>query len=332
MEFCPEQRRRTDFSKEDFYQKAVKAGIEADLRGKKAVEELLAGRKHDYAKLSEKEKKYFDGDLLTNPFDDTRILNGEDGAEVKALIAGIDVEAPELVAIDNLRKRGVQIDLALAHHPEGRAYGRFHNVMDLQVEAFFRNGVSLAAAENLLSSRKEEVARRVHAANHERSVDIARLLKINFMCVHTPADNHAYAYMTALIDKEKPKNMGKILELLYGITEYQYAAQNNNAPQITIGSKGARVSKVAVEFTGGTEGPVGIYEKLSASGVDTIIAMHQSEEHHKKCKECNINVIVASHIASDNLGVNLILDKIIGSEKIKVYEFSGFKRVARKKT
>jgi len=236
-----------------------------------------------------------------------------------------------LVAIDNLRKRGIKIDLALAHHPEGRAYGHFHNVMDLQVDAFFSKGISIATAENLLFSRKEEVARRVHAANHERSVDIARLLGIDFMCIHTPADNHAYEYVNDLINKEKPKTLGEALDLLYGIEEYQYAAKNNNAPTITIGSKSARVSKIAIEFTGGTEGPVGIYEKLSASGIDTIIAMHQSEEHHKKCKECNINVIVASHIASDNLGVNRILDKIIGSEKIKVYEFSGFKRVSRKK-
>jgi len=315
----------------DFYQKAVKAGIEADLRGKKAIDSLLAVRNKDYEKLSDKEKKYFDADLLANPFDDTRILNGEEGAEITSLIAGIDIEAPELVAIDNLRKRGMKIDLALAHHPEGRAYGHFHNVMDLQVDAFIHNGVSVTAAENLLFSRKEEVARRVHAANHERSVDIARLLEINFMCVHTPADNHAHEYLNNLVNKEKPKNLGEIMDLIYGIEEYQYAAKNNNAPQITIGSKTARVSKVAVEFTGGTEGPIGIYEKLSAGGVDTIIAMHQSEEHYKKCKECNINVIIASHIASDNLGVNLILDKIIGSEKIKVYEFSGFKRVSRKK-
>ena len=316
----------------DFYQKAVKAGIEADLRGKKTIDELLSSRKKDYEKLSDKEKKYFDIDLLASPFDDTRILNGEAEAEVSSLIAGIDVEAPELVAIDNLRKRGTKIDLALAHHPEGRAYGHFHNVMDLQIDAFINKGVSVAAAENLLFSRKEEVARRVHAANHERSVDIARILEINFMCVHTPADNHAHEYLNNLVNKEKPKNMGEIMDLLYTIEEYQYAAKNNNAPQITIGTKASRVSKIAIEFTGGTEGPIGIYEKLAASGIDTIIAMHQSEEHHKKCKECNINAIVASHIASDNLGVNLILDKIIGSEKIKVYEFSGFKRVSRKKT
>jgi len=86
-----------------------------------------------------------------------------------------------------------------------------------------------------------------------------------------------------------------------------------------------------LEFTGGTEGPKEIYEKLSTKGVDTIIAMHQSEEHFKKCKEANINVIFASHIASDNIGINIMLDHLENKEKFTIYEFSGFRRFKRKK-
>jgi len=58
--------------------------------------------------------------------------------------------------------------------------------------------------------------------------------------------------------------------------------------------------------------------------------MHQSEEHFKKCKEFNINVIFASHIASDNLGINLMLDYLESKDGLKVYEFSGFRRFKRK--
>jgi len=314
-----------------FYEKAIKAGVDVDLRGKKTIEELLSERKKDYEKLSVKEKEYFDTDNLINPFEDTRILNGAPDAEINSIIVGIDVEAGELAAVDALRRSGTQIDLALAHHPEGNAYAIFPQVMDLQIDAFFNKGISIAAAENLLGPRKDKVLRSVHGANHQRAVDIARLLNINMMCIHTPADNHAHDFLTTMVDKEKPKNLGAIIDMLFTIPEYQQAARQNNAPQITIGSKASRVNKVQIEFTGGTEGPVEIYEKLAAQGVDTIIAMHQSQEHHEKCKAANINVIIASHIASDNLGVNLILDKIIGNDKIKVYEFSGFRRVSRKK-
>jgi len=60
--------------------------------------------------------------------------------------------------------------------------------------------------------------------------------------------------------------------------------------------------------------------------------MHQSEEHYKMCKEQNINVIVASHIASDNLGINRMLDFMEEKgKKLKVYELAGFRRIKRNK-
>lgn len=314
----------------EIYQKAIKFGIEADLRGKEEIERILEDVGKGYEKMDNKEKLFFDKDSLFNPFADTRILNGDPETDVKSLIVGIDVEAGELVLADRLKEKGTTIDLVVAHHPEGKAFANFYEVMDLQVDAFAAAGINLSFSQNLLSERKGQVARRVHSANHQRSVDISKLLGLNFMCMHTPADNFAYQHMRKLMDKEKPKNLGQIMDLLYDIPEYEDAAKNNNPPLIANGSKSSRSSMIHIEFTGGTEGPKDIYDRLSVSGVDTIIAMHQSEEHYKKCKEVNINVIFASHIASDVLGVNLLLDKISGEEKIKIYEFSGFRRFEHK--
>lgn len=42
-----------------------------------------------------------------------------------------------------------------------------------------------------------------------------------------------------------------------------------------------------------------------------------------------MNVVIAGHIASDNLGLNLLLDQILEGEDIKVLECSGFIRVKR---
>jgi putative NIF3 family GTP cyclohydrolase 1 type 2 len=202
--------------------------------------------------------------------------------------------------------------------------------MDLQINILAKEGISLSVSENLLLERKSQVERRVHAVNHQRSIDLAKLLNINFFCMHTPCDNLAYQYMQKLLDKEKPSNLGKIIDLLCEVAEYKDAAKNNNPPKIMIGGKSSRVSKIHLEFTGGTEGPQNIYGKLSSRGIDTIIAMHQSEEHYKKCKDANINVIFASHIASDVLGINLMLDYLENKEKFKIYEFSGFRRFSHK--
>jgi len=315
----------------NLYQEIVKKGIDADVRSHKEIETLLQKNKKKFGKLDKIDKELFDQDSLSNPFADTRILVGDPMGDIKSMIVGIDVDGGELVLVDRLREKGKKIDLVVSHHPQGRAYANFYDVMDLQIDVFAKEGIALGVCEKLLEERKFQVARRVSSANHSRSVDIARLLNINFICAHTPCDNLAHQHLRKTIDKNKPTTLGKITDILQTIPEYFDAAKNNNPPRIVVGSKNSRCKNIHLEFTGGTEGPKGIYKELASKGVDTIIAMHQSEEHFKKCKESRINVIFASHIASDSLGINIMLDCLEGKEKLKIYEFSGFRRFKRKK-
>lgn len=313
------------------YREMINKGIEADIRSRREIEDILKKRKRKYESLSKKEKDWFDLETLSNPFSDSRVLCGDLESNIKSIIVGVDVDGEELVVVDRLRAKGKKIDLAFSHHPEGKAYANFYEVMDLQVDIFSAKGVSLSVSEKLLNERKEQVYRRVSAANHSRSVDIARLLDINFLCMHTPCDNLVYKYLDNVLGKEEPSNLSDIIDILFSFPEYRDAAKANNPPRIVIGNKSSRCRNIYLEFTGGTEGPQKIYKELSARGIDTIVAMHQSEEHFKKCKDSNINVIFASHIASDNLGINLMLDHLEKKEKFKIYEFSGFRRFTRKK-
>jgi len=312
------------------YRAAIQKGIEADPRNKKEIADILKERKAAYDKLGKNRRDVFDKDILFNPFGDTRILNIASDDSIHSIIVGIDVEGPELLLVDRLKEKGLSIDLAMAHHPAGKAYAHFYEVMDVQADIFAQQGVNLSLADNLLAERKAQVARRVGAANHQRAVDIARWLKLNFICVHTPTDNLAYRYIEMAMRKSKPRCLSGILDILMGIPEYREAARGNNPPAIFIGRPASRVSHIHIEFTGGTEGPQDIYDALSSAGIDTIIAMHQSEEHFKKCKKAHINVIVAPHIASDTLGINLMLDYFMSRGKLKVYEFSGFRRFSHK--
>jgi putative NIF3 family GTP cyclohydrolase 1 type 2 len=315
----------------DIYREVVKKGIEADPRGKKEIEKLLKEEQKAYQKLEKRQKDLFDCDRFFNPFSDTRILNGNEAKKINSLMVGVDISGEEILLVDKLKERGLKIDLLVSHHPMGRAYANFYEVMELQVDVFVKKGVSLSSAESLLKERKNQVLRRVSSANHDKPVDIARWLNINLMCMHTPADNLACDYIEKLMKKEKPRHLEDIVDLLLDVPEYKEAAKINNPPRIFSGSKKARVSNIHIEFTGGTEGPKEIYGKLAAAGIDTIIAMHQSEEHVKKCKDAHINVVVASHIASDNLGINLMLDHLLSKSKLTVYECSGFKRSSHKK-
>lgn len=311
------------------YQKAIQVGIENDPRGKNEVLKTLEKRKKGYQSLSDKKKEFFDIESLKNPYSDSRILYGTGEEDINNILVGIDMEVGEIVLADSLRKNGNKVDLILAHHPEGGAYARLFAVMDMQAGILGRFGVPINIAESLIEGRMKEVERRLMPVNHTRAVDAARLFNIPFMCLHTPADNMVATYLQKLFDEKKPYTLDDVIELLLEIPEYREAEKNSAGPKILIGNKDRKAGKIFVDMTGGTEGSKDIFQSVALSGINTIVAMHLSEEHRKEAEKNHINVIIAGHIASDTVGLNLLLDRVTEGENITFLECSGFKRIKR---
>ena len=314
---------------QELYDLAIQAGIDADPRGRAAVEAELKDVRKSFEELKSEDKKIFDAEKLKNPYADSRILYGSPDKEVRTILIGIDMEAPELLLADRLNQKGAGIDLVVAHHPEGRAYANFYEVMKMQVDILNRFGVPINVAESQLGSRMKEVERSLLPVNHTRPVDTARLLDIPFLCLHTPADNMVSRHLQALFDRETPSRLKDVVRLLKEIPEYQEAIRNNAGPRILIGSDDQRPGKVFVDMTGGTSGSKDTLEKLAQSGVGTIVGMHMSEDHRKEAEKHHIRVVIAGHISSDTLGLNLLLDALDKRGPLTVLECSGFKRVRR---
>ncbi|MDP1853965.1 MAG: NGG1p interacting factor NIF3 [Candidatus Omnitrophota bacterium] len=310
------------------YELAVKVGIDNDPRGHAKVEKEFEKAKKEYAQLKDEDRKSFDLESLSNPYADTRILNGSQDKQVKTVLLGIDIEAPELLVADRLSQK-TKIDLVIAHHPEGFAYAGFYEVMKMQSDILSKIGVPVGVSEGLTMERMREVERRVMPANHLRASDTARLLGVNFMCIHTPADNCVASYLQHLMDERIPETVGDALKILKSVPEYKFAELNKYGPKVILGDAKRSCGKIFVDMTGGTEGSKEIFPRLSSAGVSTLVCMHLSEEHFAKAKNENINVIVAGHISSDNLGLNLLLDQIEKKEKLSILEISGFRRIKR---
>jgi len=264
-------------------------------------------------------------------FADSAILFGSPNLEIKKIMVGIDIEVAELLLADRIRQKE-GLDLVMAHHPEGRAYAGLHEVMRLQIDLLSNAGVARKSAVRLVEERMFEVQRRVLPQNHTRPVDAARLLNMPFMNAHTPADNHVYSYLDTIFKREKPRLVEDVVKILKRIPEYQLAQKFNTGPRIILGNPKRGVGKILLEMTGGTEGSKDVFDKLYKAGVRTLVSMHLSEEHFKKVKDANLNVVIAGHISSDNLGLNLLLDNIEKSAKqsFSVVACSGFTRVKRK--
>jgi putative NIF3 family GTP cyclohydrolase 1 type 2 len=217
----------------------------------------------------------------------------------------------------------------VAHHPEGHALAQLYDVMKIQSDLLAQYGVTVSVAEQLMEKRISEVERLIMPVNHTRSVDAARILGIPMVCLHTPADNCVTNYLTKLFEKKKPYKLKDLMKLLKEIPEYKKSSQLQAPPKIVSGSENNKCGKIVVDMTGGTGGSKDIYEKYANSGVSTLVGMHLSEEHLENAKKANLNAVIAGHISSDVVGLNLLFDEIEKEEKLEFVGASGFERIRR---
>ena len=310
----------------EIYQLAIKKAIAVDFRGEEVIRRILQRKREKYEKLSETEKQEFDLDALENPYLDSRILHIAADRPIKKVLVGIDIEPAEIL----LAKEIGQIDLIISHHPLGKGLANLHEVMELQCDVLNYYGVPINIAEGLMRERISEVARGVNAANHQRTIDAAKILGFNLVCFHTVADNLAAHFLKEKIENNPNlERVEDLLNLLKQIPEYQAAIKIGAGPKIYVGNKENRCGKIALtEITGGTEGSPRLYEKIAQAGIGTVVGMHISEEHKKEAEAAHLNVVIAGHISSDSLGMNLLLDEL-EKNGIEIIPCSGLIRVKR---
>jgi len=314
----------------EIYETAVRMGIEADPRGAAGVDEFLARTKKRYDALPDHLKVLVDPEELTNPFNDTRIYVGDPEAEVKTLIGGIDMNTGEVVLADRLREKGAPIDAIYTHHPEGWGLTKLDSVMEMQADIWAGLGVPIQAGEKLIMERMDEVRRRLMPLNYDQAIDAARLLEMPFFSAHTPTDNLVVEYLNKWFAKKQPTLIEDVQKALLEIPEYRIAAQKGAGPYIGKSSLGARAGKVWVDMTGGTEGPKKVIEKLASGGVGTIVGMHMGQELRDEADKHSIHVVIAGHMSSDSLGINIFLDEL-ERNGVKTIATSGLTRVHRDK-
>lgn len=312
----------------DLYRRIVDVGIQNDPRGPDGVRKELDAAKKSYEKLGDDEKDFFDTERLTNPYADTRVLWGDPDGEIHTVMVGIDLEAQEVLLADRLRERGTAVDSLLAHHPEGSAMANLYQVMGMQADVLAAVGVPLAVAEGMLEGRIREVSRRLMPANHTRAVDAARLLGLPIMCAHTASDNCVQAFLQKKFDEAEPYHVEDVIDLLHSLPEYEHARRLGAGPTIFLGSKERRAGKVLVDMTGGTSGAKELFQKIANTDVGTIVGMHMGDDHRKEAEKQHLNVVIAGHMASDSVGMNILLDTAAG-DAVEFVPCSGFTRHSR---
>jgi len=311
------------------YNLAIELGIKNDLRGRKIVKDRLARRKNKYNKLRDNEKREFDQERLINPYSDTRYF-GDGDKQVKRILVGIDMGTGEVMLANRLSEKK-PIDLILSHHPQGSGLAALNEVMSLQAEVLASYGVPINIAESLTKMRMSEVGRAVAPANHYQAIDAATLLDMPLMCCHTPSDNMVATYLSNYIKSNKSKltYVEDLLNLLKKLPEYKEAIKMKSGPRLFTGKGDNYLGRIAVtEITGGTSGNKDIYQYMASAGIGTVVAMHMKEEHREEASKAHLNIVIAGHMSSDSIGMNLFLDEL-EKRGIEVIPCSGLIRYKR---
>lgn len=253
------------------------------------------------------------------PADSSIILGGKN---IKKVMAGISIDAPELLIAKHLG-----VDLTIGHHPSSSTSGLGMSIMvQGQIDNMVQWGVPINKAQKAIRERVEEIERIIQGGNYDRIDSAAKLLEMPYMNIHTPADIISQRVVQDKIDsfllgKEK-SILADVIEALMEIEEYRLVP-NLQQPRIWVGSPSDYAGNVMVSMAGGTSAGVEVMKAYFEAGVGTIICMHEMEETLKKAKDQNIgNIIVAGHMASDSIGINILLAEL-EKNGIEVIRMSG---------
>ncbi|MCL2007945.1 MAG: hypothetical protein FWG77_07645 [Treponema sp.] len=228
-----------------------------------------------------------------------------EGSNIKRVLMGVDMDTAELLLAKELG-----YDCVVSHHPRNTNPNKLE-VLNTHIHKLEALGVPRNKAQKRLEERKEELHYNMHVSNSRRTESAAKLLKMPYISIHTPADIIGEGIVQKFLDGKfagkKDTKLQEIVDALEEISEYRNSARK---PVIRVGSKESYAGKIYVLMSGLTGPGPDILKEYFEAGVGTLVMMHIPEKDAKIIKEQKIgNVIIAGHMSSDSLGLNKIADK-----------------------
>ncbi len=312
----------------DLYTFFVRKGMELDPRSRDALDEQMTQARSAYDAADEGGKLGLDTERFTNPYGDTRIVHGDPGAHVRRIVCGIDIDGTEILMADRLRDHGRPVDLVLGHHPSaiGGALGSRVDTIWPQVALSSDFGVPEHVATKLVrkASQGDE---RSYAV---RVNQIAQVLGIPLMTVHSPADLCVYQEAQRVLSENRPKTVGELVELSDGWPEVQWLRAQGKGTEIAVGDARDPLGKVYCGFFGGWNPSPELFEALCDAACGTLWVMATSEALNEVARKRHASIVVTPHHPADNIGLNLLLDAAQAElGEFDIIECSNFKRIAR---
>ena len=222
------------------------------------------------------------------------------GGNIRKVLFGIDAGASELLLAKQLG-----CDAVVAHHPMGRtATVGFYKVFKRHVQQMVAVGIPKREAEEAVEKKLEELEVENHTRNYAHVVDVAKLLKMPYMNIHTPLDEVGRKRMQEQIDgrTRRDSTVQDVISALRGLPEFKKAVTEI---KVRLGKMENPAGKVVVSHGAGTNGGYEIAKTYFKHGVGTVVYIHISATDLARLKaDGRGNLVVTGHIASDSVGIN----------------------------
>lgn len=219
-------------------------------------------------------------------------------------------------------------DLILTHHPIGRTVAGLPDMLLQQGDNMSVYGVDPDVVRGPLIASSEELRRELSGSNFFREEQMAKLVGIDVANIHTLADNAMVPILAKKLESVSSGTLGDALQALSEIFEYREASERGQGPFIALGESSSPLGRVALsEFIGGQESDPSMIRFLAESGIETILCPHFSKEYFAMAKEVGVNLIYCGHLASDSIGMNVLLDALLEKDpSIRVVPYGGLIR------
>ena len=228
------------------------------------------------------------------------------GDNIRKILFGIDAGVPELLLAKQLG-----YDDVIAHHPQGgTATIKFHQVFKRHIQQMVAAGVPIEEAERAVKRRLEELEIEAHTRNYGHAVDVAELLKMPYMNIHTPLDEVGRKIMTERISSRMRKNstVQDVVSALEELPEFRNAVTEI---KVRLGRAENPAGRVVVSHGAGTNGGYEIAKTYFKHGVGTVVYIHiRSGDLIKLRAEKRGNLIVTGHVAGDSVGINPLIHEL----------------------
>jgi len=230
------------------------------------------------------------------------------GDNIRKILFGIDAGVPEL-----LLARQSGYDAVIAHHPQGgTATIEFSQVFKRHIQQMVAVGVPMEEAKKAVEKRLEELEVEAHTRNYSHAVDVARLLKMPYMNIHTPLDEVGRRIMSEKVES-KIRKESTVQDVISALEELPELKSAITEIKIRLGKAENSAGKVVVSHGAGTNGGYEIATAYFKYGVGTVVYIHIRPGDLEKLKAENRgNLVVTGHIASDSVGMNPLIHSLRG--------------------